>query len=85
MLKNAIFRSEQINESFTEFVGREWPINYCTLYRKRFVTFLRVPGWRSWRSMASDSFVLLPDQMYGAANEDTDGGGCGDNGGVPPF
>ena len=30
--------------------------------------------------MASDSFVLLPDQMYGAAVEDTDGGGCSDNG-----
>ena len=82
MLKNAIFRSEQINESFTDCVGREWPINYCTLYRKRLVTLLRVPGWRS---MASDSFVLLPDQMYGAAVEDTDGGGCSDNGGVPPF
>ena len=82
MLNNAIFRSEQINESFTDCVGREWPINYCTLYRKRFVTLLRVPGWRS---MASDSFVLLPDQMYGAATEDTDGGGCSDNGGVPTF
>ena len=40
------------------------------------------PGWRS---MESDSFVLLPDQMYGAAVEDTDGGGCSDNGGAPPF